>query len=287
MKKLIYVSLIILAGCSTMSRKWQQDTLIDADRYMVSAQKAEMRQEYSRALDLYHKAYINYTLVDDLEGKIHSGLSAARQDFYLDSEDEFNYWMETADALINVENRELSVPRDLLLVEINVYQSNYPEALKIAEAIETSNREWELERDCYLALVKLKLGLDYQADYLKIEKTLPVIARAFRKNKLHDQVIYSFACYTLGYILSQEQKWDEALRYFQEAQQADRLLENPAGLADNLFAQANCFIHLQDQEKALSCLQRAAEIYSLLKNPEMYRKSMELSEQLQQQKKDS
>jgi len=266
---IILLGIVLLFGCSTLPDYIESQSVMDANDTMQRAQDAEAEGLYTQALHLYENAYDLYSSVDNIKGIIISGIAIARQYYYLGDMEDFQQWITKMDTIIESECSNLLVLKVLLMMEVAFDQEDYSQVLVLSDLTETDNKEYNIEVQCYRLLSLLKTDQTYEVEFEMIDKKLGSLKRMFNKNKLNDPKIVSYAAYTLGYALSRQEKWLDAIEYFEEAHHYDQLIENESGLADDVYAMGICYQNLGDKEKALSAFIRAKEMYENLLDEEM------------------
>ncbi len=269
MKKIIFLlSIVILVGCSTLPNYIESQSIMDANDTMQRAQDAEADGRYTQALHLYENAFELYSSVDNIKGVIISGIAIARQYYYLGDMETYEQWIDKIDTIISSKS-DMMVLKTLLLMEVAFDQENYTQVLKLSDLTDSDHKEYNTEVQCYRLLSLLKTDQLYEKEFETIDRNLGSLKRMFNKEKLNDPKIVSYAAYTLGYALSKQQKWLDAIEYFEDAHYYDQLIENESGLADDVYALGICYQNLGDKEKALSAFLRAKEMYDLLLDKEM------------------
>ncbi|HEX38043.1 MAG TPA: tetratricopeptide repeat protein [Candidatus Cloacimonetes bacterium] len=265
MKKLIiFLSILIFVGCSTLPDYIESQSVMDANDTMQRAQDAEEEGLYTQALHLYENAFDLYSGVDNIKGIIISGIAIVRQYYYLEDMQTYQQWLTKIDTIIESEHSNLMVLKVLLMMEVAFDQEDYSQVLMLSKLAQTDNKEYNTEVQCYRLLSLLKSDQSYEEEFEIIDKNLGSLKRMFNKNKLNDPKIVSYAAYTLGYALSRQQKWLDAIEYFEEAHHYDQLIENESGLADDVYVMGICYQNLGDKERALSAFIRAKEMYENL-----------------------
>jgi|GEM_PF-917257 len=264
---------LILTGCSSLPKEVAPQTIEMAHIKMKLAREAQGRQAYASALRLFADAYELFTRADHIRGKIDSGLSIARQYFYLDKKAEAETWIQKASDWIKWNAQEMLGAKAILLIEMAFSKDDHQTVVDIAKKTFTPNIEWETEILCYDAASRLKLKMDYSPDLQKILANLPLLEKRFEKNKLEDPEVLSLGYFYAGHILcTAEKKWREALVFFAKAKDVDSLIDNPYGVGKSLYSLGCCYMELGVEKEARSSFERALEIFTLLKDPVMVEK---------------
>ncbi|MBN2460566.1 MAG: hypothetical protein JXB60_03070 [Candidatus Cloacimonetes bacterium] len=263
-KYLTPLIILIIIGCSSLPKKRIPDTGLEATRYLKSAGNAEMHLEYRRALLLYEKSYNAYTSVDDIPGKVTAGLGMARISYFLENEDEHDFWLGKITALVNNNRSDLIPLLTLHHIRIGYDKMDYDSVLDLTVAFKTDNDEWVWEATCFRALALLRTGSPAASEKDNLIRALPSLEKRFRKNKLQQLELYPFLLYTLGYIFTTDYDWSEAISYFSRARLGDQEIDNAIGVADDLYALARCYELTGSLLQAGDHYNRAAEIYCLL-----------------------
>lgn len=271
---------LLLVSCSSLPRYITGETRQQADRNFQLGQRAENSCEYSRALSYYARAYHDYTSIDHLRGKVQAGLSLARQYYLLGDSLNHQLWLDNLDLLISSEMQEMQPVLDLHLIEIAYLEKDFRKVISLASSWQSANMEWEAQRLSYLLLSQAAKGDFSNQEFAELKKLLPGLQKNFRKGRLLDPGVYSYALYTSGYLLTCRSEWEQAETFFQRAYEADLKLENTSGLASDLFALANCLENLKENYRAKSCYSRAAEIYLQLEDVEMAKRAQARAEGL-------
>ena len=270
MKKIILLfGLIALVACSSLPKYVDLQSTKDANDAMKRAQNAEADSYYEQAQLLFEKAFDLYTSVDNLKGVIISGLAVARQYYYLDNMEQYDAWYMKMSVIAHNNAQDFIPLLYLLQMEVAFDKEEYGRVITLSLAVETSQKEMQTELLSYRLLALLKTGQTYQKEFEKIKHNIPGLRSMFKKNKLDDPKIVSYAAYTLGYALSKEKQWEKAIEFFKVAHQYDQLIENTSGLADDVFAAGVAYENLGDTEIALSCFIRAKDMYNIINNEEM------------------
>jgi len=270
MKKIILLfGLIALVACSSLPKYVDLQSTKDANDAMKRAQNAEAVGYYEQAQLLFEKAFDLYTSVDNLKGVIISGLAVARQYYYLDNMEQYDAWYMKMSVIAHNNAQDFIPLLYLLQMEVAFDKEEYGRVITLSLAVETSQKEMQTELLSYRLLALLKTGQTYQKEFEKIKHNIPGLRSMFKKNKLDDPKIVSYAAYTLGYALSKEKQWEKAIEFFKVAHQYDQLIENTSGLADDVFAAGVAYENLGDTEIALSCFIRAKDMYNIINNEEM------------------
>jgi len=270
MKKIILLfGLIALVACSSLPKYVDLQSTKDANDAMKRAQNAEADSYYEQAQLLFEKAFDLYTSVDNLKGVIISGLAVARQYYYLDNMEQYDAWYMKMSVIAHNNAQDFIPLLYLLQMEVAFDKEEYGRVITLSLAVETSQKEMQTELLSYRLLALLKTGQTYQKEFEKIKHNIPGLRSMFKKNKLDDPKIVSYAAYTLGYALSKQKQWEKSLEFFKVAHQYDQLIENTSGLADDVFAAGVAYENLGDTEMALSCFIRAKDMYDIINNEAM------------------
>ena len=270
MKKIIlFFGLIALVACSSLPKYVELQSTKDANDIMKRAQKAEADSYYEQAQHLFDKAFGLYTSVDNLKGIIISGLAVARQYYYLDNMEQYDEWYMKMSVIAHNDAPDLIPLLYLLQMEVAFDGGEYGRVITLSLAIDTSQKEMQTELLSYRLLALLKTGQPYQKEFDGIKKNIAPLRSMFKRNKLDDPKIISYAAYTLGYALSKQKQWEKAVEFFDIAHEYDQLIENTSGLADDVYATGVAYENLGDTEMALSCFIRAKDMYDIINNEEM------------------
>jgi tetratricopeptide (TPR) repeat protein len=258
--------IFVTQGCSSLPRQMESPSLKAAHLKMKFAREAQKQQHFTRALRLYREAYDLFTRDDDLEGKINAALSMARQFIYLENPQEAEKWLKRAGEWI-----ELSLPRMLgakviLLLEMAFEKEDYQRVIELSTGISTPSPEWQLEILCYAMVAKARLKMDYQPEFHRVRTDSARLLKRFKKRRMKDPGVLSFAYYNSGYIYSLENKWRPALQAFEQAKAIDGLIDHPYGVGKDLYSLGKCYEQLGLVKEAVSRYQRSAEIFTLLKD---------------------
>lgn len=269
---LIFYCLLTVC-CSSLPKKIQPQSFTFAEMQMKFAREAQKQQNFNRALRLYLEAYDLFTGIDYIEGKINAGLSIARQYFYLDKPGESKKWLNRAGDLIESNLPQMAGVKTILLIEMAFEKNDYQKVIEISASTSTLNPEWQIEILCYTMVSKAQLNRDYQPEFKRVQAELPKLQKRFDKRRMNDPEVLSFVYYYTGYIHSIEKNWQSALLYFEKAKEIDGLMDNPSGLGKDLYSLGLCYEKLGLLKKAASSYQRAAEIFTLLKDAEAAEKA--------------
>ena len=270
MKKiLIFIGLLAVVACSSLPKYVDLQSTKDANDAMKRAQKVESEGSYEHAQLLFEKAFELYTSVDNLKGIIISGLAVARQYYYLENMEQYDDWYMKMSVIAHNNAPELIPLLYLLQMEVAFDKEEYGRVITLSRAVETSLKEMQTELLSYRLLALLKTEQPYHSEFEKVKHNIPGLRRMFKKNKLDDPKIISYAAYTLGYALSKEKQWEQAIDYFEIAHEYDQLIENTGGLADDVYAMGVAYENLMDTEMALSCFIRARDMYVIINDEEM------------------
>ena len=270
MKKIIlFCGLIALVSCSSLPKYVDLQSTKDANDAMKRAQNAEAVGYYPQAQLLFEKAFDLYTSVDNLKGIIISGLAVARQYYYLDNMELYDTWYMKMSVIAHNSAPEFIPLLYLLQMEVAFDKEEYGRVITLSLSVETSQKEMQTELLSYRLLALLKTEQSYHHEFEKIKRNISGLRKMFKKNKLDDPKIVSYAAYTLGYALSKEKQWAKAIEFFEIAHKYDQLIENTGGLADDVYAMGVAYDNLGDTEMALSCYIRARDMYDIIKDEEM------------------
>jgi len=262
MKKIIvFFGLLALVACSSLPKYVDLQSTKDANDAMKRAQNAEADGYYQQAQLLFGKAFDLYTSVDNLKGIIISGLAVARQYYYLDNMEQYDIWYMKMSIIAHNDAPDFIPLLYLLQMEVAFDKGEYGRVITLSLAVETEQKEMQTELLSYRLLGLLKTGQPYQKEFEKIKHNIPGLRSMFKKNKLDDPKIVSYAAYTLGYAMSKEKQWVKAIEFFEVAHKYDQLIENTSGLADDVYAMGVAYDNLGDTEMALSCYIRARDMY--------------------------
>jgi len=268
------ILLLTFAGCSSLPKGMETRSLSFAALKMKYARDAQKAHDYTKALLLYTEAYQLYTGVDDIRGKIESGLSIARQFHYLDKPEETQKWISKTDEMIRNNMPELKTLKDILLIEIAFGKEDFNTVISIAGNTTTSNPEHKAEILCYHIASLANLKQDYKLPFSLLLNLLPSLEKKFKKNNMDDPEILSLSYYYLGYITSHiEKNWRKGIEFFEKARHIDRLLDNSYGIGKDLFALGRCMEELGMKQEAIGNYNRAAEVFLLLNDLEMEKKA--------------
>lgn len=274
---LLFILVIVVAACSSLPKKIEPRSLDFARMKMKVAREAQQQRDYEQAALLYRDAYDYFTRIDDIEGKIKSAISLARQYFYLNLVSDLKRWLTKAAGLIANNRPDMAGAKAVLDVEMAFSQENFEQVLNIATSIRSPNLEWQLELDCMAMVAQARLNKNYDSSLQQVLTNLPVLEKRFRKGRIEDAGVLSQTYYYIGYIYSKEGKWQEAAEYFEQAKRVDGSIDNSYGLANDLYAMARCLQKIGLQRKAGDAYRRAAEIFELLGDKEMVEKINEKS----------
>jgi len=270
MKKIIFfLGLATLIGCSSLPKYVESQSILDANDALMNAQLSEANGHNEQAQFLFKKSFDLYTGVDNLKGIIISGLAIARQYYHLDDMEQYDEWYMKMSVIANNNAPELLPLLYILQMEVAFDMEEYENVITLSYRIDTSQKEMQTELLSYRLLALLKTEQSYKKEFDGIKKNIATLRKMFKKNKLDNPKIVSYAAYTLGYALSKEKKWKKALGFFNIAYEYDQLIGNKGGLADDIFAIGIVYENLGDKEKALSCFIRSKDIYLIIKNEEM------------------
>ncbi len=270
MKKIIvFFGLLALVACSSLPKYVDLQSTKDANDAMKRAQNAEADGYYQQAQLLFEKAFDLYTSVDNLKGLIISGLAVARQYYYLDNMEQYDIWYMKMSIIAHNDAPDFIPLLYLLQMEVEFDKGEYSRVITLSLAVETKQKEMQTELLSYRLLGLLKTGQPYQKEFEKIKHNIPGLCSMFKKNKLDDPKIVSYAAYTLGYAMSKEKQWVKAIEFFEIAHKYDQLIENTSGLADDVYAMGVAYDNLGDTEMALSCYIRARDMYDIINDEEM------------------
>lgn len=281
---LTVLSVIILlwvSACSSLPKKIESRTMTFAAMKMRLAQEAQKGKDFLRAARLFGEAYDDFTRIDDIKGKIDSGLSIARQYFYLGKLKESKEWLKRASELMDGNFSYMQASRSLLMIEMAFEKMDYKEVIRVAGTVATENEQWNLEVLCYAMVSRMHLNLDYSADLVELDLSLPRLHKRFKKHKLEDPEVLSLAYYYKGYIHVKKKMWQSALTALENARSIDTTLDNSYGLAKDLFLMGRCYREMAMTTKAISCYTRSAEIFLLIKEPDMAKRSQAKVKSLQ------
>lgn len=269
--------MIIAAGCSSLPKKVESQSLKRARVKMKMARSAQRLQEYKKALRLYNNAYDLYTRIDDIGGKIDAGLAIARQCFYLEKKDQTQVWLDKASNLIDGHLPGRRAARAVLLMEMAFARNDHQKIVEIAAKTSLPQNDPEVQAEIlsYAMVAKARLKESHEAELNLLLKLLPSLQRRFGKNRLDDPEVLSLAYYNTGYIYSSVlEDWRTALDYFAKARSVDGLIDNAYGVAKDLYAMGRCNKELGSFNEAASCFERAAEIFRLLNDPDMAKRAV-------------
>lgn len=270
MKKIIvFLGLLALVACSSLPKYVDLQSTKDANDAMKRAQNAEADGYYQQAQLLFEKAFDLYTSVDNLKGIIISGLAVARQYYYLDNMEQYDIWYMKMSIIAHNDAPDFIPLLYLLQMEVAFDKEEYGRVITLSLAVETNQKEMQTELFSYRLLALLKTGQPYHKEFEKVKHNIPGLRKMFKKNKLDDPKIISYAAYTLGYALSKEKQWIKAIEFFEIAHEYDQLIENTGGLADDVYAIGVAYDNLGDTEMALSCYIRARDMYDIINDEEM------------------
>jgi len=270
MKKIIvFFGLLTLVACSSLPKYVDLQSTKDANDAMKRAQNAEADGYYQQAQLLFEKAFDLYTSVDNLKGIIISGLAVARQYYYLDNMEQYDIWYMKMSVIAHNDAPDFIPLLYLLQMEVAFDTGEYGRVITLSLAVDTKQKEMQTELLSYRLLGLLKTGQPYQKEFEKIKHNIPGLRSMFKKNKLDDPKIVSYAAYTLGYAMSKEKQWVKAIEFFEIAHKYDQLIENTSGLADDVYAMGVAYDNLGDTEMALSCYIRARDMYDIINDEEM------------------
>ena len=270
MKKIIlFFGLLVIVACSSLPKYVDLQSTKDANDAMKRAQNAEADGYYQQAQLLFEKAFDLYTSVDNLKGLIISGLAVARQYYYLDNMEQYDIWYMKMSIITHNDAPDFIPLLYLLQMEVEFDKGEYGRVITLSLAVETKQKEMQTELLSYRLLGLLKTGQPYQNEFEKIKHNIPSLRSMFKKNKLDDPKIVSYAAYTLGYAMSKEKQWVKAIEFFEIAHKYDQLIENTSGLADDVYAMGVAYDNLGDTEMALSCYIRARDMYDIINDKEM------------------
>ncbi|MBN2017976.1 MAG: hypothetical protein JW794_07615 [Candidatus Cloacimonetes bacterium] len=270
MKKIIlFIGLFGLLACSSLPKYVELQSTKDANEITKRAQKVEADGKYFQAQLLFEKAYDLYSSVDNLKGIIISGLSVARQYYYLDNMEQYDDWYMKMSVIAHNDAPDLIPLLYLLQMEVAFDKEEYGRVITLSLAVETNQKEMQTELLSYRLLALLKTEQPYNQEFDKVKRNIPALRSMFKKNKLDDPKIIPYAAYTLGYALSKEKQWIKAIEFFEIAHEYDQLIENTGGLADDVYAIGVAYENLMDAEMALSCYIRARDMYVIIDDEEM------------------
>jgi len=255
---------LLMVFCSSLPKTIEPRSETFAQMKMNSGNDAQKRQQYTKALKYFREAYDLYTRVDNIDGKINSGLSIARQYFYLDKIDKSQQWLALSGNLIDLYRPQMNGAKILFLIEMAFAKNDFQKVLQFSPHSTANNPEWLMEYLCYTMVAKMHLNLDYHTEFMQLIEKLEKMEKAFRKRRMNDPEVLSISYYYLGYIYSFEKKWQAALENFEKAKEIDGLLDNSYGVAKALFSQGQCFEKLENFERAAGCFGRAAEIFAIM-----------------------
>lgn len=261
---ILLLMLAVLVSCSSLPKEVKPRSLDFARMKMKTAREAQDQRDYKRAVILYRDAYDYYTRIDNIEGKIQSALSLARQYFYLDRGEEKDRWLKRASELITNNLPELTGAKAILEVEMAFSSGDYRKILDIASGVQTQNPEWQMELLCMTMVSHARLKQDYAPVFSRVLSLLPLLEKSLRKGKIEDAGVLSQAYYYIGYIYSGEGRWREAADYFERAKRLDGRIDNTYGLGNDLYALARCYEKLGLDNRAKDTYRRAQEIFELL-----------------------
>ncbi|MBN1948502.1 MAG: hypothetical protein JW784_02040, partial [Candidatus Cloacimonetes bacterium] len=233
---LFLLVILLLISCSSLPRYVTGETRQQADRNFQLGQKAENSCDYTRAHSYYARAYHDYTSIDHLQGKVQAGLSLARQYYLLGDSLNHQQWLDYLDLLISSEMQQMQPALDLHLIEIAYLEKDFRKAISLASRWQSINMEWEAQRLSYLLLSQAAKGDFSSQEFAELKKLLPGLYKNFRKGRMLDPGVYSYALYTSGYLLTCRSEWEPAEAFFRQAYETDLKLENTSGLASDLFA---------------------------------------------------
>lgn len=268
----LLVCIGLFGGCSSLPKKVELRSEVFAAMKMRLGRVAQQQQDYLQALALYGEAYNYYTGIDDMRGKIESGLAIARQYFYLDKVEETEKWIGRVSLWIDSGLPQMVVERSLLWLEMAFAQEDYARVLALGAGITTGNLEYRLEIDCYVLVAKAKLKQNYRGELIQVEAGVGELYNLFEKRKLEDPEVLALVFYHLGYVYRLEENWGLALSYFQKAKMVDSRIDNARGVGKDLYAMGWCYEKLGEVQRARSCYMRVEEIFTLLKDEDMVQK---------------
>ncbi|NTW48577.1 MAG: tetratricopeptide repeat protein [Chlorobiales bacterium] len=265
----VWVVMLLLAGCSSLPdiRDDRSQVSLDGQILLKRARQLSMQNKADLALREATRAYENFTLSDDLSGRVLAGLDIARFNRKLGKPEDAKAWAEKSHRLVRVFVPSLMPNWQLLKAEFFFAEAQYDSVLRYTQISRTS--EEQDETVAHLFAYRLMAGLQvssYDADALKhdteaLEKIVPRLEEKFEEYTLTDPFVLSFAEYALGYAAIKQQAWERAARSFEKALAIDRQFGNFRATADNLYGLGIASDRREQPEQARGYFERAHDIY--------------------------
>ncbi len=216
---------------------------------------------YARALELFREAHERYTAADDLAGIAGSLNSIAN----------VRYQLDDMPGAIGAYAQALEAYRllgdDAGLVRVLANQSAaLVKAGRLDEAARTLDQADTLDAATRLSTLRLKNRALIAMARRDTQTAQSLLNRALDAAGPNEETSKAAAHYTLGRLLADTARPEEAEIHFQQALAADRQMGAYPAVAKDLAALGGCRARMGDHAAAVGFFLRSAKIYALLQD---------------------
>ncbi len=266
---------MLAAGCAgTGPLKETPHHLADGNRQAAQGQAWYAKGCYQRALEHFFRAHELHASVDQIDGaamalnsigSVHRvlGDNSSAQKFFAEAAVLYEDAGDRKGARQALTNMAATLISRNLLVEAE-------KTLNQAQAIKIPN-----ETRRFVPIMNNRgVLLSKQGEFDKAEEVLKQALAATPSSDIGGAANVNFS---LGMLMLEIKRFEDAANYFNKALAADRLVGFYKGIGDDLANMGKAYMNLGDAAKAANAWKRAALVYALLEMPE---KVQDTTEQL-------
>lgn len=269
---LLLCILFSLTACSSVSEQKVSQSQTDGHRFLESGIRKYRNGMSDAAVLDAQRAYEQFTLSDDEDGKALAQLAQIKYVFYSKDSDQtetllsdFNYRVKMTDEI-----QELFT---ILMIEIDYESGRDYDVIQKYSQVPLSNEINSFVRTAYIAMSKFNLKQSYATELGILTKGIKNVLTE-KVEKLVDDFptqleSIAFINFSTAFLSYHSGNYQESKRYYLSAYSIDKYNEYPAGIAQDLNGLGNCEEKLGNKISAKSYYLRSSDIYGVLKEAQM------------------
>lgn len=269
-KKKLYLLFLLpwlLTGCFSANNAPKESSYTVAGYEFINSGISFMNMgEYGDAKLAFERAFEQFSLIDDSEGKIDALLYLIRVYSKTGEKDKIDAVITRLQSLGLTDGTKLLRAK----TEAAFSEGDYQGVISLSQPELAKMKSQDFSEDIldimsYYINAGNALGVNAPAGTFADYKALIDMAtEKYSAGKFGNPLALSFAYYTYALTSYNMKEYQTALTYFSDALKLDKLFENLPGIADDLYMKGKSFVKLRQFTQALDHLERAADAYKAL-----------------------